>query len=85
MADCLQLKRELDRQLIRLGKEKYPVQVKLLRSVPGIGMIGALTLITELGDCRRFKQFDQLCSYVGLIPNVYSSGQTEHVSHLNKP
>lgn len=77
-----ELKLDLDRQLIRLGKEKYPVQVKLLRSVPGIGMIGALTLITELGDCRRFRQFDQLCSYVGLIPNVYSSGQTEHVGHL---
>lgn len=77
-----ELKRDLDRYLIQMGKEKYPGQIKLLRSIPGIGMIGAMTLITELGDCKRFKQFDQLCSYVGLIPNVYSSGETEHVGHL---
>jgi transposase len=77
-----ELKRDLDRHLIQMGKEKYSAQIKLLRSVPGIGIIGAMTLITELGDCKRFRQFDQLCSYVGLIPNVYSSGETQHVGHL---
>lgn len=72
----------MDRHLIQMGKEKYALQIKLLRSIPGIGMIRALTLITELGDCKRFRRFDQLCSYVGLIPNVYSSGETQHVDHL---
>lgn len=78
------LKRDLDRYLIQMGKEKYADQIKLLRSIPGVGMIGALTLITEIGDCKRFGQFDQLCSYVGLVPNVYSSGETLHVGHMTK-
>lgn len=79
-----QLKKELDRQLVNLAKQQYSEQVKLLRSIPGIGLIGALTILTELGDLKRFKQFDHLCSYVGLVPNVYSSGETEYVGHLTK-
>jgi len=30
-------------------------------------------ILAELGDIRRFKKFDRLCSYVGLVPSVYSS------------
>lgn len=76
------LKKDLDRYLIKMGKEKYSRQINLIRTIPGIGMIGALTLITELGDCKRFRKLDYLCSYVGLIPNVYCSGETEHIGHL---
>jgi transposase len=79
-----QLKKELDRPLALLAKRHYSDQVKLLRSIPGIGMIGALTILTELGDLKRVKEFDQRSSYVGLVPNVYSSGETEHVGHLTK-
>jgi transposase len=78
------LKSDLDRYLVQMVKQKYEAEVKLLKGIPGVGMIGAMTLITELGDCKRFKQFDQLCSYVGLVPNVYSSGETEHIGHLTK-
>ncbi|REA54792.1 IS110 family transposase [Dyadobacter luteus] len=78
------LKKELDRQLVLMAKQKYEDQVKLLRSIPGIGLIGSLTFLTELGNVKRFKSFDQLCSYVGLVPNVYSSGETEHVGHMTK-
>jgi transposase len=78
------LKKKLDRHLVQLARQKYVTQVTLLRSIPGIGLIGALTILTELGDMKRFKRFDDLCSYVGLVPNVYSSGETEHVGHLTK-
>lgn len=78
------LKKKLDRHLIHVAREKDDSQISLLRSIPGVGLIGALTLLTELGDMKRFKRFDDLCSYVGLVPNVYSSGETEHVGHLTK-
>jgi transposase len=78
------LKKQVDRHLVQLARQKYAVPMELIRSIPGIGLIGALTFITELGDMKRFKRFDELCSYVGLVPNVYSSGDTEHVGHLTK-
>jgi transposase len=36
-----------------------------------------MTLLTELHDIGRFKTLDKLCSYVGLIPNTNSSGETD--------
>lgn len=78
------LKKQVERHLIQLARQKYATQVGLLRSIPGIALIGALTFITELGDMKRFLRLDDLCSYVGLVPNVYCSGDTRHVGHLTK-
>lgn len=78
-----QLKRQVSRQLLVLARqEKYAGVIKLLCSIPGVGLIGALTLITELSDIRRFNRFDYLCNYVGLVPTLYSTGDTKQVGHL---
>lgn len=75
--------RKLSRKLLFLAAEdRYKQSIQLLRSIPGIGLIGALTILTELGDIRRFRSMDHLCSYVGLIPNVYSSGETTSTGSL---
>jgi transposase len=37
----------------------------------------AMILLTELYDISRFKNFDTLCSYIGLIPDTDSSGDTD--------
>ena len=62
--------------------ERYKTNVELLLSVPGIGTITAMLLLTEIGDITRFKGLDHLCSYIGLIPNVYASGQKEQVGDM---
>lgn len=73
------LVKKLSRKLLVLaGEERYKRFIELLRSIPGVGLIGALTILTEVGDIRRFKSMDQLCSYAGLVPTVYSSGETMH-------
>lgn len=59
------------------ASELYAEQVRLLRSVPGIGLISAMSLLLELGDITRFTRAEQLAAYVGLTPSQYSSG--EHV------
>ena len=51
--------------------------ISSLSSVPGIAFITAMSLYTEIIDIRRFKRFDELCSFVGLVPSLYSSGETE--------
>jgi transposase len=62
--------------------ERYAANMKSITSVPSIGLIAAMTLLTELGDIKRFKKIDQLCSYCGLTPNSYSSGQTERITGM---
>jgi transposase len=57
--------------------EKYHRQVDLLRTIPGIGSLSAITILTELDDIHRFSNFRQLNSYVGLYPMEYSSGETD--------
>jgi len=55
-------------------RKHYKQDYYLLRSVPGVGPIVACGIICEIGDLRRFKNFKQLASYVGLIPSIYQSG-----------
>lgn len=58
---------------------RYKEQFELLKSIPGIGEIGAMTLLTEIGDFNRFHNERELASYLGLIPTSHSSGnKTAH-------
>lgn len=50
--------------------------MKLILTIPGIGEINAAIILFELQDIFRFKTFDNLCSYVGLIPDTDDSGDT---------
>ncbi len=69
--------------LRKLAREdRYKSQVALIRTVPGIGAIGAILFLTEIGDFSRFHGTDQLCSYIGLIPNTHSSGEHNSTSGL---
>lgn len=70
---------------IRTGiveSERYGQLIKLLCRIPGVGLIGAITILTELGDTTRFRNCDQLCNYVGLVPTLHSSDETTYVGNL---
>lgn len=74
-----------DRDIRLLSKEeKYAKDVKLLLTVPGLGRLTTMIFLTEIGDVGRFKNLDHLCSYVGLIPNVYASGEKEKVGDITR-
>ena len=49
--------------------------VLLLRSIPGIGFISALTLYAEICDIKRFSNPEKLAHYAGLVPSVHQSGE----------
>ncbi|UKJ05966.1 IS110 family transposase [Solitalea lacus] len=69
---------QLTRHLLELSKTgTYQEAIALLRSIPGIGLLTAMTLLTELETINRFKNTDQLCSFIGLIPSTHSSGEKE--------
>ena len=66
------------------NSEEYRQNVRLLKSLPGISTLTAMTLLTEIYDIRRFKNVDKLCSYIGLIPDTDSSGETEQRTGITK-
>ncbi len=69
---------DITRGIRTLAKsEEYRQNVRLLKTVPGISTLTAMILLTELYDISRFKNFDKLCSYIGLIPDTDSSGETD--------
>ena len=76
---------DAERSIRILSKsDRYKENVDLLLSVPGIGRLTAMHLLTEIGDIRRFKSLDHLSSYIGLIPNVYASGEKERIGDMTK-
>lgn len=61
----------------------YSRLVKCLMSIPGIGLISAMTWLTELVDIHRFKRFDCLTSYVGIVPRQHASGDHDYRTGLD--
>jgi transposase len=74
---------EITKNIRELSRtERYKSRQELLRTVPGISYITAMTLLTELETIDRFKNFDQLCGYVGLVPSTKSSGENDSIGNL---
>lgn len=68
----------LTRQIRALAnEERYQSKVALLRTIPGISILSAMILLTELVDVARFGDLDHLASYAGLVPGTDSSGTKE--------
>lgn len=52
----------------------YKNNFELLITLPGVGLLTAMTFLVQIGDMRRFRQLDDLCDYIGLIPIMKGSG-----------
>jgi len=48
--------------------------VKLLKTIPGIGEFFARLIEAEIDDISRFRNPKKLAAYAGLVPSTYSSG-----------
>lgn len=76
---------KLNRQIRELSRTTdYKKNMELLISIPGIGPLTAMKLLTELESMDRFETFDHLASYVGLVPSTRSSGQNEISTGITK-
>jgi len=54
--------------------ERYAKNIALLRTIPGIGTITAITFLVEIENIERFENTDHFAGFVGLVPNRHSSG-----------
>ncbi len=57
---------------------------RLLRTIPGVGPINALTILAEAGDLRRFAHHRQFLKYCGLDLSTQQSGQFRGQTKLSK-
>ena len=47
-----------------------------LRKLPGVGLLVAMTFLTEMGDLERFHNRREMAAYLGLCPSSFESGET---------
>ena len=65
------------------GWSLMPV-VEALQTLRGVGLIGAITIMGEIGDLRRFDSPRQLMGYLGLVPAERSTGANVHRLGITK-
>ena len=80
----------LDKEIAKLSQAKrYAKSVKKLIKMKGVGLLGAMVFLTEMGDLSRFKNRKQIGAYLGLVPSSDESGETDdkkgHITHQGSP
>ncbi len=66
----------LEDKIERIACQHDPNNLYLLRTIPGVGQILALTILYEVHDIKRFKTVQRFCSYARLIrPEKESDGK----------
>jgi transposase len=59
-------------------------RITRLTAIPGVGLITAATVVTEVWDVTRFPSADRLCSWAGLTPSEHSSAEHTRRGHISK-
>ena len=58
--------------------------MKNLMTIPRVGFSCAIVLYSELMDINRFSSADKLCSFVGLVPDLRISRESEYTLGISK-
>jgi hypothetical protein len=59
-------------------------RVPLLVQVTGIGLIASMTLLSAIGEIKRFADATHLVGYAGLGARVHDSGETHRTGSITK-
>lgn len=89
IAEALAVIELLDERIAPIEAELAPLaqadgRVRLLRTIPGIGSLLALTVAVEIGEIARFPTAAKLVGYSGLAPRVHQSGESSRTGRLSK-
>lgn len=75
--------RAFDEWVEELATKEFP-QTRLLRQIPGVGPVTALTFLATIGDPDRFPSSRMVASFVGLTPSSRSSGNSSPQLRISK-
>ena len=79
----------IEESIVEIG-EKISERVKqneltpYVMSIPGVGMGLAAAFLAYIGDGNRFSKASEVANYVGLVPRIDCSGETERYGHILK-
>lgn len=74
--------KDLDRRVRSLARTSAPV--RLMMSVPGVGAITALSVVSAIDDVERFRRSSDVAAYLGLTPRRYESGEISRTGRITK-
>lgn len=74
--------KKIDEKLIELGA--WNEEVKILMTIPGIGVNSAMCILSSIEDIERFKTPEQLSSYFGLTPRISQSANHCYHGRISK-
>ena len=66
------------------SQERYREKMMWLTSLPGVGPLTAMELLTELCEVSRFGRAEEVAAYCGLTPSEYSSGARVRRGHISR-
>lgn len=72
----------IDQLMAKQGKKDE--DVNLLMTVPGVGIVTALTFKATLDNPERFNKSDTVGAYMGLTPRQYASGEINRQGSISK-
>ena len=65
-------------------RERWSRNAALLQTMPGMGLLTSLTILSELGDLSRFRGRAAVANYAGLTPRERSSDTKRHLGHISR-
>jgi transposase len=74
---------EVEAELVKRSEVRMK-DVLRLKAIPGISAMGAITLLSRIGDIKRFKNPDSLANYFGLTPGCHNSAGKHRVGGITK-
>lgn len=74
--------RAYEAEIANLSKEDS--RVKLLKTIPGVGLIVAGALVAAIDDIERFPDGAHLASYIGLTPGENTTGGKQRMTSITR-
>lgn len=67
-----------------MRRRRWAKSAALLQSMPGIGLITAMTILAELGDLDRFHSRAAVANYAGLVPVIRHSNDKRYSGGISR-
>jgi len=74
---------EVEAELVKRSETRMK-DVLRLKAIPGISAMGAITLLSRIGDIKRFNNPDSLANYFGLTPGCHNTAGKQRVGGITK-
>lgn len=69
---------KLDKAIKQLAQtDRYRVPFQMLQQFKGVGLLTAMSFLTEMGDLNRFGNRRQVAAYLGLCPSSFETGKND--------